>query len=207
MTVTATISRWAYIGDGATKVFPYTNRIFTKDDLLVSLDGVQQTVDTDYTVTGINDAGGGSVTFVTAPATGVSVSIVRSVAATQDVRLPLGGVFPSVTVETALDKLTILIQQIESRENRGLRLQDIDPAASINALPLKSELAGGFLGFDLDGEPLAAAGTSADLGPVSAYINTLLDDADAPTARNTLGLSSFATANELDVALISQVFC
>jgi hypothetical protein len=51
------------------------------------------------------------------------------------------------------------------------------------------------MAFDGSGNPIAAAGTSANLTPVSTFINTLLDDANAADARTTLGAAS---ASELD---------
>lgn len=206
MTTTTTTSRWTYTGDASTTVFPYTNKIFAKTDLVVSVAGVTQTVDTDYTVSGVGNANGGNVTFTTAPANAAQIVIVRNVPSTQEASLPLGGPFPSVTVEDAIDKLTILHQQKDSEDNRRLRLSATDPAASINELPVKTELASNFLAFDGNGDPIAAVGTSANLGPVSAYIDTLLDDADAAAARVTLGLGTLAVQDELDAVLTAQVF-
>lgn len=212
MTITTTTSRWAYTGDGVNTIFTYTNRILTKEDLIVSVDGTVLTVDVGYTVSGVGEASGGSVVFTVAPSNGAAVVIVRDIKATQTTSLPLGGAFPSTAVEAALDKLTILVQQIESGDARRLRLQEADPAATINELPLKSDLAGNFLAFDDDGEPMAAAGTSASLGPVSAYIDTLLDDADSAAARATLeaaGLNvtnTFTESNVFDASSLRLQF-
>jgi hypothetical protein len=204
MPVTTTISRWTYTGDDSTVAFPYTNRIFDKNDLIVSIDSVTQTVDTDYTVSGVGEDEGGSVTFNTAPASGASVVIIRDVPTTQLASLPLGGTFPSLTVQDALDKLTILIQQIESRESRAIRLQELDPATSINALPLKTALANSCLGFDTNGDPVAAVGTSANLGPVSAYIDTFLPSADAAAAQTILELE--LARRQVQMKLTTEVF-
>ncbi len=186
MTITVTISRWSYVGNGSRTIFPYTNRIFEKTDLAVSLDGVLQTVDTDYTVSGIDEAAGGNVTFTVAPGNNVSVTIVRTVPATQESSLPKGGPFPSDIVEKALDKLTILVQQEQDGANRRLQLQDIDPAASIGRLPLKTELASKNLSFDANGDPIPSPGVIEFA--VTAFIQTLLDDLNQAEAQGTLGV-------------------
>jgi len=103
----------------------------------------------------------------------------------------------SISIEdlnTDIDKAYVLMQQFKLKSTRALRQPD-DDTQTIGALPNKAARASTFLGFDANGEPIAAAGTSANLGPVSAYINTLLDDADAQTARATLGLGTAATKN------------
>ncbi len=186
MTITVTISRWSYVGNGSRTIFPYTNRIFEKTDLAVSLDGVLQTVDTDYTVSGIDEPAGGNVTFTVAPGNNVSVTIVRTVPATQESSLPKGGPFPSDIVEKALDKLTILVQQEQDGANRRLQLQDIDPAASIDPLPLKTELASKNLAFDANGNPIPSTGVIEFA--VTAFIQTLLDDLTQAEAQGTLGV-------------------
>ena len=186
MTITVTISRWSYTGDGNTTIFPYTNKIFNKTDLQVNVAGVLQTVDTDYTVDGVSSSTGGNVTFATAPANNAEIVIVRIVPDTQETSLPLGGSFPSERVEEALDKNVILVQQVRDGEDRTLRLQDLDPALSMGRLPLKTELANKPLGFDANGDPQVIAGLIEYA--VTDYIKTLLDDVDAPAARVTLGV-------------------
>jgi hypothetical protein len=112
MTISATTTRWFYNGDGATTPFAYDNKILADTDLDVYVGGVLQTLTTDYTVSGAGDVGGGTVTFVSAPGSGTNnVWIERDVPDTQATVFPAAGPFPSASVEDALDKLTILVQQ------------------------------------------------------------------------------------------------
>ncbi len=67
MTISTTTNRIVYTGNGSTKIFAYTFKIFKDSELEVQVDGVIQTITTHYTVSGAGDAGGGNVTFVTAP--------------------------------------------------------------------------------------------------------------------------------------------
>lgn len=152
MTVSSTTSRWSYTGNGVTTAFAYTNRIFADSDLKVYVAGALKTLTTDYTVSGVDNPGGGNVTFVAAPANGASVVIVRDVPATQPVDYQPNDPFPAETHEKALDRATVLIQQLETDIARGLRQAEAD-TSSLGALPDGAARAGKYLGFDSSGNP------------------------------------------------------
>lgn len=153
MTISSTTSRWAYTGDGVTTAFAYTNRIFAASDLKVYLAGVFQAA--GYSLSGVDAATGGSVTFAAAPAAGVSVVLARQVPATQETDYQPNDPFPAETHERALDRLTVLVQQLETRAARALALAEADPAAMLPALPVAAARAGRVLAFDATGTPIA----------------------------------------------------
>lgn len=184
MTVSNTTNRWEYTGNGVTDTFAFTSMIFAKSDLVVYVAGVLQVVDVDYTVAGFLDDAGGSVTFVTPPASAASVVIERSVPYQQPTVYQRGDDFPSSSHETALDRVTVLAQQAIAAVVRTLRQQAAD-VGDIGELPLKAARASQLLGFDANGDPEAVAGT-VDALLVSSFIETLLDDASPSTARATL---------------------
>jgi hypothetical protein len=69
----------SYTGDGSTTVFAYSWPIQKATDLRVKVDGAIQTLDTDYTVSGVGSESGGNVTFISgAPANQISVSIAEA---------------------------------------------------------------------------------------------------------------------------------
>jgi hypothetical protein len=195
MTITSQASRWAYTGNGATTDFAYTNRIFAAADLRVYVAGLLQALGSHYAVSGVGAGGGGTVSFAAAPADGASVVIERDVPATQDVDYQPNDPFPAETHERALDKLTVLAQQLASRLARTFAMAGADPASGFAALPFKAALANRFLAFDGAGDPIAAAGTSADLGPVSGFVAGLLAAGDAAAARALLGAAATGAAN------------
>ena len=148
MTVTSTTSRWDAVGNGSTTVFPYNNKIFANSDLKVYLDGVLQTLTTHYTVSGAGLTAGGNVTFVIAPANGVSVVIVRDVTNDQQIDYPPGGAFPAASTEDGLDRRTIVSQQNNARLTRALRYRDSDAGVPDGSLPALADLKGKILRFD-----------------------------------------------------------
>jgi len=121
MPVSATKSRWDYTGDASRTVFPYTNKIFADSELAVRSDGTLQTLTTNYTVSGAGEETGGDVTYVTAPANDVAISIVRTVADTQATVYPAGGSLPSGVIGDDIDRRTIVSQQQSEEIDRSLK--------------------------------------------------------------------------------------
>ncbi len=141
MTVTSNINRWTGLGDGSTTSFTYTNRVFAAADLKVSVDGALKTLGTHYSVTNVGSPSGGQVIFTAPPADGAAVFILRNVPATQELDMVSLGSFPAEENEKALDRLTVLAQQLEERADRALHQPDGD-AANITPLPEAAARAG-----------------------------------------------------------------
>lgn len=124
MSITTTTTRIQYTGNDTTKTFPYTFKIYTTADLDVytTISGVDtlHVLDTDYSVTGAGVATGGNVVFVTAPVTGHTVTLIRSISPTQGTAYTVGGAFPAASHENALDKLTLMVQDLTERMNRRI---------------------------------------------------------------------------------------
>lgn len=191
MTVSSTTSRVTYSGNGSTTGFAVSFNFFQPSDLQV-IERVTATgaetarmLDSDYTVAG--GAGGtGTVTALVAPSAAVQWTIRRVLPRTQGVDLTPNDPFPSDAVEEAHDRAVMLVQEVEETQARSLKFPATDAASIVSELPSSVERASKFLAFDATGRAIAAAGTSADLAPVSAFIATLLDDANADTALATL---------------------
>ncbi len=193
MTVTFTENRWTYIGTGSLTGFAYTNRIFTDIDLKVFVDGTPKTLGTDYSVTGAGTAGGGNIVFVTAPASGAAVAIVRDVAARQELDFAALGSFPAEENEKALDRLTILVQQLEDSAGRTLRQPDSDPAGIVS-LPAKAARAGRALGFDAEGNPAVSGSSLASLDTILSSAQAEADNAAASASAASGSASAASTS-------------
>lgn len=124
MTVSSQTSRIEQLGDGTTTAFAVSFYFLADADLKVFVDGVQQTIVTNYTVTGASNPAGGSVTFVSAPANGVEVVIFRDPAITQGLDYIDNDPFPAESHERGLDKLTMIAQRVKDLVSRALRLGD-----------------------------------------------------------------------------------
>lgn len=142
MTITATTNRWSYTGDGTTVDFDFTEPAFEAAFLTVFVDGVAQP-SANYAVANVGEPNGGTVTFGTAPASGATVVIERSVPATQPDTIREGGPFPSGLVQRALDRLAAAIVD----RFRVVVTQVSSAATSISELELPDYAPGALLGW------------------------------------------------------------
>jgi hypothetical protein len=128
-----------YIAPGGAADYPVTYPFFDATDLVViatDLAGVDTTLvlGTNYTVTG----GGGDVGTVTATVTaGYRVTIDRQVPYTQPADYTPNDKFPAETHERALDRATMLAQQVRAIAYRAL-LRPISSLLSVLVTPSPS---------------------------------------------------------------------
>lgn len=205
MTVSTTTSKSGpYAGAGTTGPFTVGFPFLDNSHLKVvktSTAGVDSTLTltTDYSVTGAGGASG-TVTLVVALAVNEKLTILRNVPETQLADYVPNDPFPAQTHEQALDKLTMIAQQIRERGDRALRLPESETATDAAALlPTVTVRASKFLSWDASGNPIAASVVSST--PVSAFMATVLDDADANSARSTLGLGTISTQSAAAVSI------
>lgn len=173
-------------GNGATVSFAYSPRLLSNSHLKVYVNGSEVVSGWAY------NSSNSMVTFEVAPSNGSqNVVLTRVTTPTQSTTYPEATKFPSATVERDLDYRTAVEQDLSTERDRAIR---IHPAyhASANDLRLAvsaTNRANKFLAFDTNGAPIVASGTSANLGPVSAFMDTVLPSASAAAARTTLGVT------------------
>jgi len=164
MTVSSTTSKVSYTGNGSTTAFAVPFYFLAAADLQVILrSGTTETVQvltTNYTVSGAGNEAGGTVTMLVAPAAAVTVTIRRNIAATQETDLLPNDRLPAESLETALDKVTMLTQQLGEESARSLKFPASDAAMSAQ-LPVAAARASKVLSFDSSGNPVANIGISA----------------------------------------------
>jgi hypothetical protein len=173
MTVSTTSNRINQAGDGVSTVFAFPYKFIQAADLKVYVNNVLIT--SGYTVGTPTDTGA-NVTFSAAPANGSTIVLVSDPAKTQGSSLPSTGPFPAKTVETALDKLTLLVQRLGDLVGRTFTLSDGDTSAPSTTLPLVSTLKGTVLAFDATTGAPVAGPSIASVGTVAgntANINTV----------------------------------
>lgn len=120
MTVEITTSKVTYDGDDLVVEFPVNFTFLEDDDLTVQLTDADDAIttwvrDVDYTLDGAGVDGGGTLTATVAPATGETLTITRNTDLTQERTFAAQGSFPAASHEAALDKLTLLIQELYRR--------------------------------------------------------------------------------------------
>ena len=198
MTISAAPTPLSYSGDGSTTSFPVVWKYNAKSHIVATLrstTGTETTwaLTTNYTLTDPGDTG--TLTAVVAPASGETLVISLEPPNTQSSDIPLGGEFPSVTVEDGLDLAAQRDQKIQSLFDRSLRVPRTDTkTGSALELPIDTTRAGKYLAFDADGDPIASA-AAAGTAVVSTFMETVLDDTTAAAARTTLGAVGL-TGNE-----------
>lgn len=202
MTTTTTSAKVRYDGDDATVSFPTTFKFIANSHVTAILRDTSDAettwvLDTDYTLSGAENDDGGTLTAVVAPATGEVLVIKLDAPFTQEKALPLGGPFPSTQVEEMGDLAAMLSSRTNENFERTLRVPDSDSQNDADlTLPIDNDRASKFLAFDSSGNPIAASGTSANLGPVSAFIDTLLVATDEAAALATLISGTFVPMNK-----------
>lgn len=183
------------VGNGVTAIFPYNFEILDQAHVEVRVDGVLKVIGADYTVSGVGLSTGGNITFGVAPANGSAVQRARKVPYLRLVDYQANGDLKENTLDADLDISEMQIQQLAADIIRAFKA----PLSVTGDLTLSDAnwagRASGVLGFDAAGNFGVFSAAQAGVLAVSAYIATLLDDVDAPTARATLGaLSSAANA-------------
>jgi len=158
MTVSSTNTRNSNPGNGVLTQFAYTFKILDDDDITVILrtdaTGSEsvQTKTTDYTVSGVGNAGGGNVTFTTAPASGVTVVLLRETARTQATDYTPNDPFPAESHEEALDKLTFIAQELEEELGRAIKVSKTNTITSTEFTVGATTRANKVFAFDSDGD-------------------------------------------------------
>jgi len=170
-------------GDGIEKSFDFQFKIISETDLLVkladSVTGVLSdalVLNVDYTVAINTITEGGTVTYTTAPPSGQDSFIQRAVALTQNVDIPTNGVFKETQMENALDRIVLMIQQLQEELNRTAQSAPTDT----DDLEFPPALSNRFIGWNLAGDALenktlSDAGTLVKASTAEAEAGT--DDA------------------------------
>ena len=155
MTITTTTSKVTYTGNNITTVFAYTFKIFADSEIKVYVDAVLKTLTTHYTVSGAGSASGGNVTFTTGntPGTGAKVVLLRNIAKTQVTDYVENDSFPAETHESALDKLTMLVQDVNNTVTGDIFRFDesVADAGTVTITKNATERANKVLAFDSSG--------------------------------------------------------
>jgi len=189
MAVQSDTSSITYTGNNSTSTSYAVPFVFQESAHLaataINASGVQSVV-TLANHTGVGGTNGGSVTTTVAiPATS-TLTIYRTVPATQTTTYQEGGDFPAASHERALDKLTMLSQQALRGSGRAIKVSEADGqrndmVAAANTL----------IGFDGSKQPKAL--TPAQVKELLAITGT--------TLTISAGMRTFADASQRNAAV------
>jgi len=194
MTVPVNDRRIQYTATAGQTIFPYDFKITANTEIAVlqtvNATGVTTTLTltTEYTVSGVGDAGGGNITLVTGTAVNDTITITGTTPLTRVTDFNQAGDFLTSDLNDQLDKLTDILQENDTETNRALLLAPEDTASSL-VLPVTADRISKYLAFDASGDPLASAAQSGV--PTSTFMATVLDDETAAAALTTLGFSTY----------------
>ncbi len=160
MTVSSLTTKNSYSGNGSTSAFSYTFKIFDDDDVTVIIrtdsTGTEtvKTKTTHYTVSGVGNAGGGTITFTSGniPASGETVLLLRNTPLTQATDYTPNDPFPAATHEDALDKLTLISQDTQEEIDRSIKLSRANTMTSTEFTVPAATRANKIFAFDSSGE-------------------------------------------------------
>jgi hypothetical protein len=208
MSLSPTVPRSVYVGNGSTSSYPWTWLVNADTDLHVAVidtatppnitvlsEGTDYTIQTPAIQIG-SDAGGYialTATGFLAPTsgnlpTGWSLVIRRAVSFEQDASLGNEGALQPASIEAALDYLCMQTQQLQDAMLRTLQFSPEDSSIQTLAV-LAAARANGWLGFDSNGNPIVTAGTVGQT-LLSTFGITLGQTATAAAARAVLGAST-----------------
>lgn len=137
MTLSTTINNISYTANGSTAAFAVPFKFFADTHLAVTVDvgagPVAKLLTTDYTVSGAGSEAGGTVTFLVNPAAAAIVKITRVTPITQLIDYIANDHFPAQVHENAIDKLTMICQQIADSASVLAAAQAAQAAAEVAA--------------------------------------------------------------------------
>jgi len=186
MSLTSTSNRVVATGDAVTVLFNYNKLLYDADHLQVYLDAVLQT--TGYTVSGVPGTST-SVTFASAPGSGVQVLFLRVVPLTQLSVYAVGGAFPAATTEKNFDLAMMALQQFDETLDRAVTLP-ITSTLTATDIPDPALPANYGLGLKIKGDGTGLDTFSLSATPYTSPLTTKGDLAVFSTVADKLAVGT-----------------
>ena len=172
MAISSTTTKNSASANGTQHSFPYSFKIFADGDLTVivrSANGTEtvKALNTDYIVTNAGNANGGNVLFKfntgnsndahfsssdKRPQSGETVLIRRNLTLTQGTDYVENDPFPAESHENALDRITMIAQQLQEAIDRSLKISRTNTMTSTEFTVGATDRANKILSFDSTGE-------------------------------------------------------
>lgn len=190
-----------YAADGTQTAFTYPFAILAASDLVVVFD--DGAAPGSHTIDGVGAEDGGTVTFDTAPASGVRITIYRDMPVERTTDFVESGEFRASALNGELDRLTMMIQQVEAAGANALRRAQHDTDGPL-VVPPRTERINTVLAFDDAGwptvlaDPVLAASQASDSADAAAQ--SASDAADAASQAGQARDAAQSAAGDADAS-------
>lgn len=154
MPISSQIPIVGYVANGVTTTFTFPFVILSSDDLKVTVNNAPIT--TGFSIAGVGDRDGGSVTFAAPPAAATPIILYREVALNRTTDFQENGDLLAAVLDDDFDRLWLAIQDQSVTRSRALQVP-LDE--TVNPIPKASERALKALGFNALGQPIALSRT------------------------------------------------
>ena len=183
------------VAQGVTQsVFAIPFEFFDDSDVDAYVDGVLKTQGSHYSLSG-GDGSTGTLTFspaITGATGGSQIVIVRNIAIERTSDFSAGADINRAALNEQLDTLTAMVADLKSKVDRSPTLYDYDVVNYQMMIPPTAQRSSKYLAFGATGDLTVANGTTSNI-VVSSFGETLIDDPNAATALQTLGLTVTST--------------
>lgn len=153
-----------FVATAAQTVFAYDYPVLDEQDIVVVQEGVTLVLTTDYTVQGVGNQAGGTITLVVGATVNDAVTIFGDQPVERLTDFTFGGAFNSGTVNLELDKLTQQAQEADRNIDGCIRTDFEDIGRVLNAIPDKAARLDRVLGFDATtGQPVVSTVLLSDI--------------------------------------------
>lgn len=204
MTLSSSVNKVIYTGNGSTATYAYTFKILDEEDLIVTrvviATGVEtdQVLTTDYTVTGVGNPSGGNVILVAGNLPSTQKLVVRRVVdMIQEVDYVENDPFPAETHEEALDRLTMMCQQLQEQVDRSVQV------GLTGTVQTAEELSAAIADAQAAATAAAASASSASSSASSASSSASTATTQAGNAATSAAAASASAAAAASAAALS----
>ncbi len=198
MTISTTIIKNSYSGNGSTTAFTYNFKITDDDDIQViirSATGAEtvKSKGTHYNVAGVGN-NSGTVTFTSGniPASGETVVLRRSTTQTQTMDLIDNDPMSADTIETAHDKTIAINQELQEQLDRSLKISRTNTMTSTEFTTSATDRANKVLSFNASGELDIAQELGTFKGNWAASTAYVVRDIVKDTSTNNIFIATTA---------------
>lgn len=139
-----------HLANGATTVFAYEFQLLSAADMVVRLNGAV-VPPSSYTLSGVGNQAGGSVTFLVAPANLTRVLLSREMELSRDTDYQYNGDLREATLDRDLNRIWLVLQEVQSQIECAVRAPYPYQVDTLPGNP--ADYAGYGLGINSAGQP------------------------------------------------------